>query len=173
MHIRNRSSTSSLFIAFQNFIYLSLICSDSVLIHAHRVTQRGLSADLHSLGMVMIMWGRLAIGCFGLQRCFVVMCFGKLVLATSVPDDIAFTPPFLDWFMFAARYKLVLGIQILVLECFAIAGFLSLTVRAFEKCYASALCISFAPISLRLIASVTVLSFMAKLGSSESHATFL
>ena len=116
MHIRNRSSTSSLFIAFQKFIYLSLICSDSVFIHAHHDTQRGLSADLHSLGMVVSVWGRLAIGCFGVQRCFVVMCFGKLVLATSVPDDIAFTPPFLDWLAFAARYTLVLGIQVLILE---------------------------------------------------------
>ena len=123
MHIRNRSSTSSFVIAFQKLIYLSLICSDSVFIHAHHDTQRGLSADLHSLGMVVSVWGRLAIGCFGLQRCFVVMGFGKLVLARSVPDDIAFTPPFLDWFMFAAPYALVLGIQILVLECFAITGF--------------------------------------------------
>jgi len=122
MHSLSRSSTNSFVIAFHNFISISLIRSDSVFISAHHDNQRGLSADLHSLGMVMIMWGRLAIGCFGLQRCFVVMCFGKLVLATSVPDDIAFTPPFLDWFMFAARYALVLGIQILVLECFAITG---------------------------------------------------
>ena len=71
------------------------------------------------------------------------MCFSILVLVTSVPDDVTFAPPFLDGLPLTTRYTLVFGIEVFVLERFAITGFLSLTVRALEKGYASALSISF------------------------------
>ena len=73
MHILNRSSTSSFVFAFQNFIPFSHGCSDSINISAHQDTQRGFSVDLLYLGIMMTGWGRLAIGCFGPLRCFIVM----------------------------------------------------------------------------------------------------
>ena len=116
LHTHERSSSFSFVIAIHGSIILSLLRTCSIIVSISHGYERGLSLDFHSLGNLTVGWRRMALCCFGLQGCLTIMCFSILVLVTSVPDDVTFTPPFLDGLPLTARYTLVFGIEVFVLD---------------------------------------------------------